>query len=298
MDLSHVDSGSTRTTRRAEQKPLPAGERLARALEACHDPKLADLIRRARAGYYDETRSPLALPIVHLIRDLTQAGYPDLVRRARRGEFDSTGEINPKGRSRVRSQPQTQPTPTSASSVEPRRRQKIVTPPDMPRAYGIVPSGQNYQARVYRPGQKELTRYFSASKYGSPQAAFEAAQQWLAEHQVPAAPPRPPKPYPPFRTKPQRNNTSGVPGVAFVRTTNRAGERQYAYAVTWMDEDGGRHTTKFYIDDYGSAAEALAEARQFRKEWEREAWARYRQELAAWERQYARRVTADREADS
>lgn len=279
MDLSHINSGSTRVSRSAEWRLLPPGERLARALEACRDPKLAGLTQRARAGYYDEARSPLMLPIVHLIRDLTEAGYPELVRQARRGEFDSTGEI------------EVHPEP-SEQSVS-RRKKKIVTPPDMPRAYDVVPSGQNYQARVYRPGQKELTRYFSASKCGSAEAAFEAAQQWLEEHQVLATPSRPPKPQPPFRTKPQRNNTSGVPGVAFVRTTNRAGERRYAYAVTWIDEDGGRHTTKFYIDDFGSRAAALAEAKQFRKEWEREAWARYQREMAAWEREHARHVTAD-----
>ncbi|HLF25677.1 MAG TPA: hypothetical protein VJG32_05030 [Anaerolineae bacterium] len=292
MSLGHIDSGNTPVSgtpsgaplrvRWEERRSLPASERLVRALEACQDPKLTGLIQRARAGYYDEAHSPLALPIIQLIRDLTAAGYPDLVRRARRGEFDAAGEIAAR--------------PKTKAPPAPRRRKKAVTPPDMPRAYGIVPSGQNYQARIYRPGQKELTRYFSASKYGSAEAAFEAAQQWLAENQVPAAPPRPPKPHLPFRTKPQRNNTSGVPGVSFVRTTNRAGERQYAYAVTWMDEEGEKHTNKFYIDDYGSPAAALAEAKQFRKEWEREAWARYQRDLAAWKRGHQRSVPQQTEA--
>lgn len=73
-------------------KHLPTSERLARALEVFDDPKLAPMVERARAGYYDDFKSPLATPIVQLYMDLIEAGYPVMASRVRKGEFDSTFE--------------------------------------------------------------------------------------------------------------------------------------------------------------------------------------------------------------
>ena len=69
---------------------LPTTERLARALEALDDPRLLDMIARARAGYYDDFKSILSLPLLQLIRDLEAAGHPEMTRRVRNGEFDAT----------------------------------------------------------------------------------------------------------------------------------------------------------------------------------------------------------------
>ena len=71
---------------------LPTTERLAQALEAKNDPNLAEMIVRARAGYYDDFKSPLTTPILTLVNDLIALGHRDLAARAKDGEFDATTE--------------------------------------------------------------------------------------------------------------------------------------------------------------------------------------------------------------
>jgi len=66
----------------------PTTERLAKALEQANAP--ADMIKNARAGYYDDFKSELEMPIFQLVRDLQCAVLPDLARRALNGEFDGT----------------------------------------------------------------------------------------------------------------------------------------------------------------------------------------------------------------
>jgi len=53
---------------------------------------LREMSAKAKAGYYDDFRSPLATPIVQLVVDLTKMGHYDLAERARQGEFDATKE--------------------------------------------------------------------------------------------------------------------------------------------------------------------------------------------------------------
>lgn len=67
-------------------------ERLARALEERANPSLAGMIRKARAGEYDDYLSDSATPINDLVRDLVQNGEHELAGRAMRGEFDGTRE--------------------------------------------------------------------------------------------------------------------------------------------------------------------------------------------------------------
>lgn len=64
-------------------------ERLAQVLHAAG---LRNLAAKARAGYYDDFRSPLATPIVQLVKDLKAAGRDDIAQRAMNGEFDATQE--------------------------------------------------------------------------------------------------------------------------------------------------------------------------------------------------------------
>lgn len=45
---------------------------------------------KARTGYYDDFKSPIATPMVQLVHDLQAAGKPDLAKRAMNGEFDGT----------------------------------------------------------------------------------------------------------------------------------------------------------------------------------------------------------------
>lgn len=69
---------------------LHTTEILARALEAQNDPKLAQLIERARAGYYHDFLSPLAAPEMQLHDDLTLLGHTALAKRVKRGHFDAS----------------------------------------------------------------------------------------------------------------------------------------------------------------------------------------------------------------
>ena len=66
----------------------PTTERLGDELEAAGAPK--EMVERARSGYYDDFKSPLATPIVQLVTDCRNAGLQAIARRAMEGEFDST----------------------------------------------------------------------------------------------------------------------------------------------------------------------------------------------------------------
>lgn len=48
------------------------------------------MIAKARKGYYDDYKSPLAMPIIQLVIDLQAVGQDALAERAKNGEFDST----------------------------------------------------------------------------------------------------------------------------------------------------------------------------------------------------------------
>lgn len=73
-------------------KQLTTKERLARALEAQNDPKLADMVKKARNGYYDDYESELATPCIQLVVDLTKHGYKEMAQSAMDGEWDGTLE--------------------------------------------------------------------------------------------------------------------------------------------------------------------------------------------------------------
>ena len=69
---------------------LPTTERLARVLEAEGLP--AEMVAAARDGYYDDYKSPLAMPETQLYQDLIGHGRKDLAERAVAGEWDATKE--------------------------------------------------------------------------------------------------------------------------------------------------------------------------------------------------------------
>jgi hypothetical protein len=71
---------------------LPTTERLARALESLNDPALAGMIAQARAGYYDDYKSSLAMPQVQLVLNIRSHGHPEFAKRVIDGEFDATLE--------------------------------------------------------------------------------------------------------------------------------------------------------------------------------------------------------------
>lgn len=83
----------------------PTTEKLAEAMEARNNPRLAKMIIKARAGFYDDYKSHLPTPIMQLVLDLIEAGETELAELAKRGQFDGTPEEaaewakSPEGRS-------------------------------------------------------------------------------------------------------------------------------------------------------------------------------------------------------
>jgi len=69
---------------------IPTTERLALALIKAGAPPL--MIERARAGQYDDYKSPLAMPLTQLVMDARAAGLEDIAQRTIAGEFDATKE--------------------------------------------------------------------------------------------------------------------------------------------------------------------------------------------------------------
>lgn len=59
---------------RSGNKNIPTTERLAQALESLNDPRLADMIQKARAGHYDDFKTELTFPQVQLVIDLRALG--------------------------------------------------------------------------------------------------------------------------------------------------------------------------------------------------------------------------------
>lgn len=65
--------------------------RLAQAIrEVATEARHERLAVRAEAGHYDDYRSPLATPIIQLVKDATQMGLHGIAERAKAGEFDGT----------------------------------------------------------------------------------------------------------------------------------------------------------------------------------------------------------------
>lgn len=69
---------------------MTTSERLALELEKFGCP--ADMVKRARDGYYDDFRSPLATPCIQLVTELRALKKFALAHRAAEGEFDCTRE--------------------------------------------------------------------------------------------------------------------------------------------------------------------------------------------------------------
>lgn len=68
---------------------MTTSERLAAVLLEHH---LYDMAAKAKQGYYDDFRSPLATPIAQLVVDLYEVKRADLAERAMAGEWDGTRE--------------------------------------------------------------------------------------------------------------------------------------------------------------------------------------------------------------
>lgn len=69
---------------------IPTTERLAQDLEAAGAP--ADMIQRARNGYYDDFKSPIAAPEAALLADARKAGLDSIAQGVMEGRWDATRE--------------------------------------------------------------------------------------------------------------------------------------------------------------------------------------------------------------
>lgn len=79
----------TKQKRKKRPRKIPTTEKLAKALEEANDPKLAEIIEKARQGYYDDYKTTIAFPIIQLVYDLEKAGHPELAQRVRKGEWEA-----------------------------------------------------------------------------------------------------------------------------------------------------------------------------------------------------------------
>jgi hypothetical protein len=68
----------------------PTTEKLARALEEEHAPQY--MIDRARAGYYDDYKSPIAFPEMELLGDAELHDLKRIKEGVYKGEWDGTKE--------------------------------------------------------------------------------------------------------------------------------------------------------------------------------------------------------------
>ena len=69
---------------------IPTTEKLAQALLQAGAPEI--MLGRAKSGYYDDYKSPIATPIKALVDDARKYNLPDIATRAMAGEFDGTKE--------------------------------------------------------------------------------------------------------------------------------------------------------------------------------------------------------------
>jgi hypothetical protein len=68
----------------------PTTEKLARALEEAGAPPA--MIEWARSGYYDDFKSPLAMPETQLLIDARKHGLDDIAQGVLEGRWDATRE--------------------------------------------------------------------------------------------------------------------------------------------------------------------------------------------------------------
>jgi hypothetical protein len=77
-------------TTKGELMVEPTTEKLAKALEEVNAP--SEMIYKARAGYYDDFKSPLAMPEMQLLADARMYNLESIAQGVMEGKWDSTKE--------------------------------------------------------------------------------------------------------------------------------------------------------------------------------------------------------------
>ena len=114
--------------------------------------------------------------------------------------------------------------------------------------------------RKYRDG-KTYSRFFSDSRYNSKTKALQAAQEYRAKLDEKYPPPETTA----YRSKPQKNSSTGVVGVSETFMRSRSGKKIPCFCVSWRPQKGVSKSKKFSIPAYGRET-AFEMAVQFRKE--------------------------------
>jgi hypothetical protein len=115
--------------------------------------------------------------------------------------------------------------------------------------------------RVFRNGQTH-SKMFSDGVHEGREKALRAAQKYKEEYEIK---------YPPthistrLRSRPQKNNSSGVVGVSETFNRSRNGSKLPCFNVSWRPRRGAFRTKSFYISQYGSRDAAFKAAVEFRK---------------------------------
>ncbi len=109
------------------------------------------------------------------------------------------------------------------------------------------------------------SKFFSDSRYGSKDKAFEAATSYRAQldEKYPLPQTRA------YRSAAQKNNTTGVVGVSETYMRSRNGKKIPCFTVTWRPQKGVSRTKKFSIPAHGRD-EAFRLAVDFRRQMEEE----------------------------
>lgn len=136
-------------------------------------------------------------------------------------------------------------------------------------------STHGWFVRVYRDGSVH-SKFFSDGVHGGKRKALTAAREYKAEYERehPAGP-LPGYPSVPFRTRPPRNNTSGVVGVSETFQRARDGSRLRCFCVSWCPRRNTPRSKRFYHHLYDSREEAFKAAVEFRKAREEEILRRF-----------------------
>jgi hypothetical protein len=133
----------------------------------------------------------------------------------------------------------------------------------------------------YRAADRMISKQFSDKSYGGKTKALRAAQRWLEAQRRVHPPGRSLEEFPPFQLQPVRSNT-GIRGIS--RTYDHARRdrsvKLECFSVTYS-EGGKRGCTKFYLHNYETEAEALADAIAFRRQKEQAMVADWRRAQAS-----------------
>ncbi len=142
-------------------------------------------------------------------------------------------------------------------------------------------STHGWYVRIYANGGVFTSKLFSDRQYGSKEKALKNAIAWRDHNQMVAdiyKKEHPmPKKRPPYYKKKPKNNSSGIVGVHTVHSSK--GDKKVVYVQATWSENGQPRSKKFYITKKRSVEEALKQAKELRKQKEKELYKAWKEAL-------------------